>query len=355
MALNVNSLADTLTKSADSVKSSAQTSTSLIATSAKDKLVAVDGYSKTTTQTLTSMKNGVLDSLSATKNYLMNTQIADLGSLSDALASAVAVKNNAMSNIAQISSYIGQATSTVKGIEDSVINVASDTINTLNQSVNSTFSTVNGTVSSLTSGVSVLTANNFLTSINTLLDSAKLSFDSLEDKLSETALKASILQYASQLGLSSVVDSVYNSDPTNATLTAALGTSLPTTFSSGNLQLINSAVANLGSTYILNALPNAVTLVLSNYTFDSTITADMYPAQAAALVATLASIDPNWDKSAGVYLGSNLQVFSSISAKAKTVLSTLGDYNRRIAVVAHYTASPMMSIARTYYPYLAVS
>lgn len=355
MALNINSLADTLNKSAGTVKSSAQTSTSLIATSAKDKLVAVDGYSKTTTQTLTSMKNGVLDSLAATKNYLMNTKIADLGSLSDALADAAAVKNAALSNIAQISSYIGQATSTVKGVEDSVINVASDTINTLNQSVNSTFSTVNGVTSNLTSGVSVLTANNFLTSINTLLDSAKLSFDSLQDKLSETALKASILQYASQLGLSNVVDSVYNSDPTNPTLTAALGSSLPTTFSSGNLQLINSAVSNLGSTYILNALPNAVSLLLSNYTFDSTVTAEMYPAQAAALVATLVSIDPNWDKAGSVYLGSNLQVFTNISAKAKTVLSTLGNYNRLIAIATHFTASPIMSKARTYYPYLAVS
>lgn len=355
MALNINSLSDTLSKSASSVKSTAQTSSSLIATSSKDSLVAVDGYNKSTVSVLTSMKNGVLDSLSATKNYLLNTKIADLGSLSDALASAAAVKNSAMNNIAQISAFVGQATSTVKGVEDSVINAASDTINTLNQSVNSTFSDVNGNLTQLSSGASVFTANNFITSVKTLIGSADLTFQSLEDKLSETALKSSILQYAAQLGLSSVIDSVYGSDSNNATLTTSLGNSLASAFASGNLQLIDTMIKNLGAVYVLNTLPNAITILLQNYTFDSTVTADKYPAQATALVATLTSLNANWDKSESVYWGSNLEVFQGISTKAKTVLSTLGDYNRRIAIATHYTNTAIVPKAKTLYPYLAVS
>lgn len=355
MGLNLNNLADSLSSSAGKSDSTGQTGTSLVSTTVKDNLVAVDGYGKSVSAVLTNMKNGVLDSLSKTKDYLFNTNIADLGSLNDLLKEATAVKNEATSNIQQISNFVGQSVSTVNGIETSVINQANNTINTLNQSVNNTFSDIDGTTQVLSNGASVLSANNFISSINTLLSNAELSFTSLKDRLSETALKASILGYATQLGLSNVVTTVYQSDSTSTTLTSALGSSLESAFNAGNLTMINTLITNLGATYVITTLPNAVTLLLQNYTFDSTITVDQYPTQAAALISTLTTLSPTWDKSSGTNLEDQLSVFVGISSKAALVLKTLPEYSRPIAVAAHYQDTDVLSLAKTQYTTLVFS
>lgn len=356
MAFNLNDLGNSLSSSSDQVKSAAQTKSSLVATGVKDSLVAVDGYGKTTQGVLSTMTNTILGKLSDAKNFLLNTKIADLGSLNDALATASQVKSDAMDLANQLSSEIGQSISTVKGISDDVINSATDTLRTINDTVDSTFNEINGTLSTTINAASDITnTNNFLSSINTLLNDAELTFNNLQDKLSLTALKSSILQQAAYLGLSNVIDRVYQSDPGNTILTGSLGDSLESALTSGNLELIKTMVNNLGGVYVLQRSPDAVQTILQNYRFTSVVSANDYVAMANDLIAVLNTIDPNWNKSASVNVGHRLNVFRSISANAKTILMTLQDYRYQITVVQQYPDTDILSLAKSNYAYIALN
>ena len=356
MAINLNDISNSVSQSASQAKSVAQTKSSLVSTGIKDTLVAVDGYGKSTSTVLSNMTNTILGKLSDTKNFLLNTKIADLGSLNDALTAASQVKADATALANQLSSEIGQSINTVKGISDSVINSATSTLSTINNTVDSTFNAVNGGISStINSASSILNANNFITSVNTLLSSAKLTFENLEDKLSMTALKSSILQQAAYLGLTNVIDSVYASDSTNTTLTGALGDSLESALASGNITLVKSMVNNLGGTYIIQRSPTAIQLILQNYRFTTTVSVNDYGALATELITVLNSIDANWNTSQSVNSGHMLSVFRSISSSAKAVLMTLPEYQYQITVVPHYSDSDVLSAARSQYTYIALA
>ncbi|WP_107333887.1 hypothetical protein [Klebsiella pneumoniae] len=355
MALDVSNFVDTLSNSASTAKAAAQTQSSLVATGVKDSMVAVDGYGKTTANVLSNMKNTLLGKLSDTKNYLLNTKISDLGSLNDLLTQASQVKQDASAFTAQLSSEIGQSISTVKGISDEVINGATSTLQEINNTVDSTFNDINGGVYQLNSAGDILGANNLINSVKTLLDSAEYTFQNLEDKLSITALKSSILQQAAYLGLSNVVSSVYSSDSSNPTLTAAMGDSLPTVLASGNLTLVKTMVESLGGTYILQKAPDAVQQVLQNYKFGKVVDANSYSSYATELVTVLAMIDPRWNSSQFTPAGHRLDVFRSISSNAKTVLNTLPEYAYQIAVVQHYSDNDILTLAKQQYSYIALA
>lgn len=354
MAITLNGIGDTLSKSASTVKSQAQTGSSLVSTGVKDTLVAVDGYGKTTAQVLSNTKNTILGKLAATKNYLLSTSIGDLGSINDALAQASAIKAEATSYVSQISASVGQTISTVKGVSDDVINTANSVMNEINTGVQSTFSAIDGTISQINSGTSILDANNLLSSVNRLV-SIETQFNTLVDSLSATSLKASILQRASYLGLSNIITSVYQSDSSNTTLTSALGDSLEQALTSGNITLIKSMAENLGSTYVLQRAPTAIQLILQNYTFATTYTANDYDTLAKELIGVLDLIDPNWNSSGVAYLGKNLSIFRNISTKAKNILLTQSGYAYQITIANHFSAAEPVPLAKTQYSYIALA
>lgn len=355
MALGVSNYVKTLSNSAQTAKAAAQTQSSLVATGVKDSMVAVDGYGKETKTVLSNMKNMVLGKLAETKNYLLNTTISDLGSLNDLLTQASAVKKDISEYTSQLSNEIGQSISTVKGISDEVINGATSTLQEINSTVDSTFSDINGAVTQLTSAGDILNANNLISSVNTLLANADMTFQNLEDKLSMTALKSSILQQASFLGLSNVVSAVYSSDSSNPTLTAAMGDSLPTVLASGNLSMVKAMVESLGGVYILQKAPDAVQQILQNYRFGKVIDANQYSTYATELVSVLSSIDPRWNASQFTPTGHRLSVFRNISTNAKTVLNTLPEYAYQIAVVQHFTENTVVGLAKQQYTFIALA
>lgn len=353
MAINLNDLGNQLGSSSEAVKSSGQTGSSLVTTTAKDSLLAVDGYGKTSVEVLSTMKNTILNRITETRNYLMNTQIADLGSLNDALSSAAELKKQATDYTSALSGAIGQSISTVKGVSDGLVNAANQTMNEINNGIDSTYSTINGQVTQLSGGTSAFQANNFLSSINTILNDTSNRFESLVDRLSVTSLKASILQQASYLGLSNVITSVYASDANNPTLTEALGQTLEQSLSSGNITLIRTLAETLGGVYILQKVPTAITLVLQNYTFASAYSVNEYDTLAKELIAVLVLIDPNWNKSGYAKFGSQLSIYRSISSKAKNVLLTQPGYAYAIYASTHFSESNPLTLARANYPYVA--
>lgn len=355
MALNVGDYVNTLSNSAQTAKSAAQTQTSLVATGVKDTMVAVDGYGKTTESVLSNMKNTILGKLSDTKNYLLNTSISDLGSLNDMLKQASQVKEDVTAYTSQLSNEIGQNISTVRGISDELINSATSTLQTINNTVDNTFSDINGAVYQINSASDILGVNNFISSVQTLLNTAEGTLNTLEDRLSMTALKSSILQQASYLGLSNVITSVYQSDKGNPTLTATLGDSLPSALASGNLELIKSMVDNLGGVYILQKAPDAIQQILQNYRFGKVVSPNDYGTYTTSLISVLNQIDPNWNKSEFKPTGHQLEIFRSVSANAKTLFNTVPEYAYQIAVVTHYSQNDILTLAKQQYQYIALA
>lgn len=351
MSLSLDAFKGTVKDSAEQARSTAQTSTSIFSTSVKDTLVAVDGYGRKPEQVLSNMKNGILDKLGATKDWLLNTSIMDLGSLNDALATGKGIKDDVTNLTKQLSDEIGTNINNIRGISDGVIGAATSTLSELNQSVNDTFSTVNGLVYDVRSGTQGNVVNDFLNSVNRLIYDGKSTFESVTDKFANNSLKGSILYNASSLGLTKVIDDVYQSDPGNSVFMRSLGDGLDEALYSGDIRTIDCIVRNLGADYVMITHPNIIQEILQNYSYPVGTTPNQYKDQADILIGTLNFLNPYWnDAVSAPHMNRNLSVFKNASSKAKSVLMSRPEYAYQIKIADHYPASDITGAARSMYP-----
>ncbi|ATA65425.1 hypothetical protein 2050HW_00090 [Serratia phage vB_SmaM_ 2050HW] len=319
-------------------------------------MVAVDGYGKTQEQVLSNMRNGILDRLGATKDWLLNTKIFDLGSLNDALTSAKGIKDDATALTKQLSDEIGTNINSIRGISDNVISTATSTLNEINQSVNDTFSTINGVKYDVTAGTYGNVVNDFINSVNRLLYDGKQTYENIVDKFANDSLKGSILENSSSLGLTNIIDGVYQSDPGNPILMRSLSNGLEEALLTGDIRTINSIVHNLGANYVMVRHPNIIRDILTNYTYPVGTTPNEYKAEADVLIDTLNFLNPDWNKAVGApYLNRNISVFRDASTKAKAVLISRPEYAYQIKIADRYPSQDINSIARTMYPMGAFS
>ncbi|UQT03091.1 hypothetical protein TOTORO_02280 [Serratia phage vB_SmaS-Totoro] len=351
MSLTLDAFKSSVKDSASEVRDIAETSSSIFSTSVDDSLVAVDGYGKTQTQVLSNMRNGILDRLGATKDWLLNTSFLDLGSVNSALESAKGIKDNATSLTKQLSDEIGTNINSIRGISDSVIGAATTTLNDINQAVNDTFSTINGVKYGVTAGTYGNVVNDFIDSVNRLLYDGKSTYDNIVDKFANDSLKGSILQNSSYLGLTNVIDGVYQSDPGNPILMRSLSDGLDEALVTGDIRTISCIVKNLGADYVLVRHPNVVNEILANYTYPVGTTPNEYGEQADLLIDTLNYINPQWnDAVSAPYLKNNISVFRDASSKAKAVLGSRSKYAYQIKVIDHYPNQDINVLARGMYP-----
>lgn len=328
----------------------------LVATKAKDTLVTVDGYGKSAVSTLTNMTNSIKNRIADAKNFLFNSPIGDLGSLNDALASAKAIKEDVNALTQQLSDSIDQTISTVKGISEDILNSANAELNFLNQIPYDQMTSPSGAFRVIM-GATAPEVNNLIESANRLIDLPGETLSRVTDKYSDIALRVSLIKNAGALGLMDVIDRVMQSDPNNIVYKVALIDQFDTAVMNGELTIINKMIDTLGVEFVLGRYPNAVGDILENFRFPLGLMAVDYPACKDDLLATLVKLNVNWDMSNSSHLKyRNLSVFSNASDATIKVLSTEPLYNRMMKVAAHFsTATPLKVLAKSQYPYSAIS
>lgn len=323
----------------------------LVTTKAKDTLLVVDGYGKTAKDTLTNMKNDIQGRIAAAKNWLFNTEIGDLGSLNEALATANAVKKDVAALNQQLSDAVNGTVSTVRGISSGVLNAAQDQLSVLNKIPFDTVTNGKGGVLRVLLGATVPEINNLVDMTKRFVPNLKSELNRYEDLYAQTALKVSLLGNAAGLGMTEVIDRVMETDPNNVVLKTALIDQFDTAIRNGDLSIINSILNNLGVEYTLGRYPNAVQEILQNYRMPLGTTAVDYPAAAAALLTTVQRFDPTWDKLAGYPQFNNLSVFTLASEDTRLAFGTLPDYQRLMAVARHYSPLPLKTELKQMYRY----
>lgn len=329
----------------------ADATSTLVTTKAKDTLMAVDGYGKTATQTLTNMKNDLQNRIAAAKNWLFNTEIGDLGSLHEALDKVNGIKKDITALNNQLSDAIGSSIATVRGINDAVLSQAQDNLALLNKIPFDVLQNGKGNALRVILGATSSEANGLIDSVSRIIPTLKGELTRYDDYAANVALKVGLLKNAAGLGMTDVINGIMKTDPTNVVMKTALIDQFDQAILNGDLTIINSIVDNLGVEFTLGRYPNAVGEILQSYRMPLGTTAADYTAAGVELIRTLSRFNPNWDKASSNASMYNLAIFSMVSPDVKLALKTNKDYQRILAVASHYTPTALVTQARQMYPY----
>lgn len=330
-------------------------SVSMVSTSAKDTLQAVDGFGKTTTEVLTESRNTVAGKIAAAKDWLTKTDIAGLGSLSDIMKSAAELKKEAEALQTQITDTVSTGIGTVRGLTQEILGPAEEALAKLNELP----------LDKITDGqywldVAIGTNASDLNNLGYLTERLVGQVDGIkdgyQDQWGRLSLGIGIADSAITLGDSTVLDAVMNEWGNEAAMREPVIDRFPDAVSQGNTGLVKVMIDQLGADYILVKYPDAIQIILTTYRTPIGATVNDEPRLGEELVDILESIDPGWDKPKTVPNAvHNLKVFMNASISTQRVLSHDVSIGYLVKVAANYGTGDVVSTARNHYPFAGLN
>lgn len=336
--------------------------TSMMMTKANDVLTTVDGYGKSLEQNLTTIKNSVQSNLKAAKDWMFNTEIPGVGSLSDIKKKTESLNSTLTEMAGQVTSAIDKPVGQLKGMTDGILTGAFSALDELNAELASeSLTSMGGNSYMSVLGAKVPAVNQLIDSYNGIKSAKESLFERVRDIPAELSMRLSILDQAGRFGLTDLINRIIKSDDNGNSYYyhVALIDQFDTALGSGNLDIINDMVSSLGVVTVLTRYPDAVQRILRGYRHPTTITAAQWPGQRVKLLATLNSIDPRWEynhRAPGDLI--NLNAFNGASDATVELFRTDRNYYRRILAAKNFAnamGSSMVSQVKSIYPYSAIT
>lgn len=333
-----------------SATAKANSGVSILSTSVKDGIQAVDGFGKKVSDVLTETKSTLSAKIAEAKSWLTETSIGDLGSLKDMLAKAAELKKDAQALQNQITTAITDGIGTVRGLTDSVLGPAEDALWKLQQ-IPFDKITDGKYWLNLAVGSSVSDVNSLGNLTKRLLGDVDGVIDGYKDKYAELSLAIGITDHAVTLGDSSVVGAVIDKYGSEAALRESIINRFPDAIMQGNTGMLKTIIEKFGPAYVLVKYPTAVQLILTGYRMPVGSTVNDFPVLGATLLEVLNMLDPQW-----AYLKTvpnanhNLKVFTNASVSAQRVLAGVSGLGYVLKIAANYPNSDVLSVARNHYP-----
>lgn len=333
----------------------ADSAVSIFTTSAKDNLTALDGFGKSTQEVLTSYKSTIKSKVNAAKDWMLNTNIADLGSLNDLLDTAAGLKRDAEALQSQITGVVSDGIGTVRGLTNDVLGPAEDALWKLQQvpfdKITDGKYWLNVATGSTMSEINDLgnLSKRFLKRTDNIIDGYK-------DTYADAAMAIGIGKNAGDLGHSVIYGAVLDEYGNDPMVRRTLIEAFPLAASQGNTAMLKTIIEKFGVDYLLVKYPNAIELVLSSYRMPIGATVSDFGTLGTELNSVLELISPEWFKAKSTGTGhGNLRLFSRASVSAERVLGTLPNLAYLLKVSRHYTNNSVLSTANIIYPLAVLS
>lgn len=336
--------------------------TATLTSSAQDLFATVDGYGKTLDQNLTQIGNSVKNNILAAKDWLFNTEIPGLGSLSeiqkkttDTMASI-----NELGN--QLNDAIGKPISQVKGMSDDLMNSAMTQLDRLNELSSGPMTTIGGVQIPGIIGAKIPAVNSLIDTYNNTKRGIESTYSRVRDMPAELAMRLALIDQGGKWGLSDFINHLIDNDDQDhdQEYHVALIDQFDYALSSGNLDIVDQMLTKLGAVTVLNRYPDAVSRILRSYRFPVGTSISGYPACREHLIRTLQSLDDRWlynKKIVGKDVIS-MSIFVGCSDAIAQAFATDKYYNRLVQAVRHfnqYANGSLVNVARQFYPYSAIA
>lgn len=181
------------------------------------------------------------------------------------------------------------------------------------------------------------------------------SIASYMDVGASSALMSAVMREAITAGVPGVVPALIANSTNSQVMTNALTANVGYAVQNADISTINTAATALGPGVILGQVPNAVPQVLAGYKIPAGSTTNDYGNLCTELLGCLNTINPGWDKinRNGTQM-SNLSPFVNMSADARTVFASQGQYTTEMAIASSYPSTGLVSQAKQQYPYMVV-
>ncbi|WNT47143.1 hypothetical protein SPLA10_PHROGS00082 [Salmonella phage SPLA10] len=354
---NLASIREQATGAMDSAKrlgqeatAKASSSVSIVSTSAKEALQAVDGFGKDVKDVLTESRNTVAGKIAEAKSWLTNTDIAGLGSLNDMLKTAADLKKEAEDLQKQINDTVSSGIGTVRGLTDEVLGPAEAALQSLRELPLDRI-TDGQYWMDMAIGTNASDLNNLGNLTTKLLGDVDGIKQGWKDQWGRLALGIGIADNAITLGDSTILNAIMDEYGTQAAMREPVIERFPDAVSQGNTALVKVMIDQLGADYILVKYPDAIQIILSTYRVPIGSTTNDEPVLGQELISILKSIDPAWDKPKTVRNAAhNLKVFSNASVDTQRCLVHVDGIGYLLRVSLNYSASDVLQTARVQYP-----
>lgn len=336
---------------------------SMLATKANDLLTTVDGYGKSLEQNLTAISNSVKNNLAAAKDWMFNTEIPGVGSLSDIKKKADSLNSQLTDMAEQVSSAIDRPVGQLKGMTDGILNTSFSALDDLNAELaGNNLTSFGGNTYLAALGAKVPAVNKLIDSYNGIKGAKEAVFDRVRDFPAELSMRLAVLDQAGRLGLTDLMDHIIkNGDKGHEQYYhVALIDQFDSALGSGDLNIIDKMVAQLGAVTVVTRYPDAIQRILRGYRHPVKNTAAQWPTELVQMKATLTSIDARWEFNSRVTNVNliNLNVFNGASDDTVDLFRTDKQYYRRILVARNFagvSGASMISQVKSVYPYAAIS
>lgn len=324
---------------------------------ATDKLPVADVYNAPTLDLLSSSVTGV-------KKVLGNafTTIRSKGFNLNTLAGMIDIKSGSLSldadaAKARLNSLLGVNISSIKDLPAQAQLSATRRLTELaGVNVNS-LTTAAGNVIKTVDGVNARDVQGVLNGLKTVLGDIGLS--DIVDSTAQMAFLGSMMEYATDWGLTDTVQTIMNKFDVGSTERDYLEEVLTTSFSAacvtGDLDNLQTIVDNTGPQKLLANYPTAISMVLTGFQFRAGTTPDTHPTLLVKLLQVLTRIDPNWDTVVRNNTAvSRLEPFLTASPDSKTLFSYDTTYWNLCLLAPSYPPQDAKALVKTFYPDIAI-
>lgn len=332
------------------VTAKANAGVSIVSTSVKDGIQAIDGFGKSVTSVLTETKSTLAAKVAEAKSWLTNTDIAGLGSLKDIMSQAAELKKDAEALQNQITGAVTDGIGSVRGLVNDVMGPAEEALWKLQQ-VPFDKITDGKYWLDIAVGSSINDVNSLGNLTNRLLGQANSVIDGYKDKYAELSLAIGISDHAVTLGESAVLGAIVDKYGTEPALRESIIARFPDAIMQGNTALIRTIIEKFGAPYVMVKYPTAIQLILTGYRMPIGSTVNDFPLLGTSLLEILTMLDPTWANLKTVpNANHNLQVFANASLGAQRALAGVDGLGYVLKVALNYPNGDPLSVARNYYP-----
>jgi hypothetical protein len=322
-----------------------------------DKLPVADVYNAPAIDLLSSSVTGVKKVLGnvftsiRSKGFDLNT----LAGMVDINSGAVSLDANAAKS--RLNSLLGVNITSIKDLSAAA---QLNAVNRLTQLAGIGVPTITdaaGNVIKVYNNANGKDVNGVLSGIKAVLGDIGLS--SVVDDTAKMAFLGSMMDYATQWGLVDTVQTIMNKFEVGSTERDYMELVLTQNFSAacvtGDLDNLQTIIDNTGPMKIIAQYPNAVSMVLTGFQFQSGVNPGAYPDLLVKFLRVLSSLDVNWDtvirNNTAV---SKLEPFLTASNDSKTLFSYNDDYWDLCLMANSYQTQDALAVVKTMYPGIAI-
>lgn len=272
---------------------------SIFETGPKDAVVVADRFGKRAVSWVNQEAAGIKG---AFDGFFSNNRIISLtkSTLKDIATTANSALKAVNDSKKQLENYTGLNLSSVGAAKASLNNAAVTTMSSVTGYDMQRVMRNADEIQRISENADLSSVNSLFSTANRLLGTETIG--NLVDMRSESSVLGSLLQQASQLGMTDMFDTLWDKVDKNDKMyndniaRYSASTSVPTVLYNGDLVMLNKLIDKLGGESILQQYPTAITDFLGNYTTAYDITPGDYPTLRNDITTTMSRLDPEWLK-----------------------------------------------------------